>query len=181
MKTVTLGPRGIYNLSVIGTWISVVGSIASIGGAIWAFVQARRAVGAASTATRARDEIIERRKIVEVSQVHSETNKILRVASKVGPSCNERQLQGLDCGEIAREIEEYARFLNEHSSHFTDLFENQAKELCEKLFPDIEKLSEAMTFEEKKSAGKNIYQNINTFLPFVKDLSDDKKERVPTR
>lgn len=167
-------------MSTIQIWISVIGSIASIGGAIWACVEAQNASKSASKAKTVRDEIIERRKLVEVSQVHVETNRILKVVSTVGPACNQQYLRGIKCGSIAKEVEEYSRYINEHSSHFTDLFENKAKELCEQLYPDIEALSEAKTFEEKKSAGKDIYYKINSFMPFVKELSDERKESVAT-
>ncbi|MEZ8093327.1 hypothetical protein ACED51_04505 [Photobacterium swingsii] len=168
-------------MSTIETWISVVGSIASICGAIWAFIEAGKASNAATKAENVKDEIIERRKLVEVSQVYAETSRILKVVSKVGPSCNQSLLRGVNCGTIAKDAEEYSRFINEHSSHFTDFFENKARELCEQLHPFIEGLSEAKTFEDKKAAGKSIYYKINAFMPFVKQLSDDKKENVATK
>lgn len=160
--------------------MSIIGSIASILGAVWAYAEARKAESSATKAETVRDEIIERRKIVEVSQVHTETNRILKVVSTVGPSCNPSYLKGVNCGAIAKDVEEYSRYINEHSSHFTDYFENKAQELCGNLHPDIELLSEAKSFEDKKSAGKSIYYKINSFLPFVKELADSKKEYVIT-
>tara|TARA_B100000780_G_C20985635_1_gene394010 strand:- start:319 stop:816 length:498 start_codon:yes stop_codon:yes gene_type:complete len=158
--------------------ISIVGSIASIGGAIWAFIEAKKSMSAADKAENLRDELINRRKIVEVSQVHSETNRVLSVVSKVGPSCNAKLLKGINCADIAKEVEVYARFILEQSGHFSDLFENKAKELCNDLKDDIESLSEAINFEDKKSYGKSIYYKIQNFIPAVKQLSDEKKERA---
>jgi len=43
----------------------------------------------------------------------------------------------------------------------------------------IEALSKASSFEEKKEAGKKIYNLIYSFLPQVKRLSADKRESVP--
>ena len=167
-------------MSEFESWLSAIGSIASIGGAIWAFTEAKSAAESATKAESVRDEIIDRRKLVEVSQVHAETSRILKVISAVGPACNQSLLRGVNCGTIAKEVEEYSRFLNEHRSYFTEFFENKAKELCEQLNPDIEALSEAKSFEEKKDAGKRIYYKINSFMPFVKELSDEKKEKVST-
>lgn len=163
---------------MIGTWISVIGSIASIGGAIWAFVEARKSSRAATKAEKVRDEIISRRKLIEVSQVHAETARILKIVSTVGPACNPSLLRGVNCGSIAKDVEEYARYINEHSSHFNVFFENKAKELCQDLHPDIEALSEAKSFDDKKAAGKSIYYKIDGFMPFVKELSDERKENV---
>lgn len=163
---------------MIGTWISVIGSIASIGGAIWAFFEARKSSRAATKAEKVRDEIVSRRKLIEVSQVHAETARILKIVSTVGPACNPSLLRGVNCGSIAKDVEEYSRYINEHSSHFNDFFENKAKELCQDLHSDIEALSEARSFEDKKAAGKSIYYKIDSFMPFVKELSDERKESV---
>jgi len=49
------------------------------------------------------------------------------------------------------------------------------------LRPDIEALSEAKSFDNKKAAGKSIYYKIDGFMPFVKEISDARKENVPIR
>jgi len=102
----------------------------------------------------------------------------LSVVSKVGPSCNAKLLKGVNCADIAKEVEVYARFILEQSGHFTDFFENKAKELCDDLKDDIEALSEAVSFEDKKRYGKSIYYKIQNFMPAVKQISDEKKERA---
>lgn len=158
--------------------ISIIGSFASIGAAIWAFLEARKSANAATKAEVLHDELVHRREIVEVSQVHSETKRVLSVISKVGPSCNAKLLKGVNCADIAKEVETYASFIFEQSGHFTDFFENKAKELCEDLKEDIESLSEAVAFEDKKQYGKSIYYKIQNFMPAVKELSDEKRERA---
>lgn len=159
-------------------FISILGSFASIGAAIWAWREAGKASSSATKAEKVRDEIINRRKIVEVSQVHHKTKKILGVISKVGPSCNPKFLTGVDCSGIARDVEEYSQFINEHSSHFTNFFENKATELCSDLRNDIVALSEEKSAVDKKITGTSIYYKINNFLPITKNLADDKKENV---
>lgn len=156
--------------------VSIAGSVASIGGAIWAFVEARNAASSANKAELVRDELIDRRKLVEVSKIFAQTDRILSVVSKIGPSCNPKTLKGVDCTNIAKEIEEYSRSLNSQSAHFSELFGNKARALCNDLKDDIEDLSEVSTSEEKKEVGKKIYYKINEFMPFVKDLADEKQE-----
>lgn len=161
------------------SWLSILGSLASIGGAIWAYVQARRSRTFAEQAKAVRDELVERRKVIEVSKVYIETTRILRLVSKVGPTCTPISIKTVKCHEIAREVEEYTRLLNEQSLHFTNQLENQAQKLYEDLKPDIEALVEANDFESKKNAGKSIYYKIDDFMPLVKTLMDEKKERPP--
>ena len=116
--------------------ISIIGSIASIFGAIWALLEARKAMNAAEKSELLRDELIHRRKMVEVAQVHTETRRVLGVVSKVGPSCNAKLLKGINCADIAKEVEEYASFLLGQSEHFSCFFENEAKQLCNDLRPE---------------------------------------------
>ncbi len=149
-------------MNSIETWISI---IASIGGAVWAFREAKNASLSATQAEKIRDEII------EVSQVYTETSRILKIGSNVGPSCNPSMLKGVNCGNITKDVEEYARFINEHSSYFTDFFENKAKELCASLNGDIEALSEAKSFDDEKEAGKSIYHKINNFMPGIGSIN----------
>ncbi|MFZ5517975.1 MAG: hypothetical protein ACOY90_15120 [Candidatus Zhuqueibacterota bacterium] len=141
-------------------------------------MEARKASTSATKAEILHDELVHRRKMVEVSVVHSETKRVLSVISTVGPSCNAKLLRGVDCSNIAKEVETYTSFILEQSGHFNDFFENKAKELCEDLKADIERLSEAITFEDKKNYGKSIYYKIQNFMPAVKELSDEKRERV---
>ena len=158
--------------------LSILGSVASIGAAIWAFVEAGKAAESASQAVEVRNEMIDRRRLVEVSKVHAKTDRILSVVSKIGPSCNIKKLKGVDFHEIAKEVEEYARYLNEQSSNFSDLFINKASSLCDELKEDIESLSEASDPEAIKDIGKRIYYKINSFMPFVKDLTHERQERT---
>lgn len=158
------------------SWISIAGSVASIGGAIWAYAEAKNSAQSATKAEKIRNELVGRREMIEVSKVHAETVGILRQISDIGPSCTQSSIRGVRVPELAKKVEEYSRFLNEHSGHFNTLFENNAKSLCSKLKPYIEKLSEAQSFEDKKDSGKEIYYLINAFLPQVKELSDGKKE-----
>ncbi len=77
---------------------------------------------------------------------------------------------------IAKEVEEYSRFLNSQSAHFSELFGNKARTLCNDLKGDIEELSEVSVSDKKKEVGKKIYYKINEFMPFVKELTDNKQE-----
>lgn len=157
--------------------LSIAGSVASLGGAIWAFVEARNAAASATKAELVRNELIDRRKLVEVSKVYAQTEQILTAVSKIGPSCNPKTLKGVDCTSIAKEVEEYSRYLNVQSAHFSELFGNKARTLCDDLNKDIEELSEVTSPDKKKEVGKRIYYKINEFMPFVKELADEKQER----
>lgn len=159
--------------------LSILGSIASIAGAVWAFREAQKSAHAATKAESLRDEIVHRRQLLEVSQVYTDTKRILIIVSDVGPSSNPKRLRGVNTAKIAREIEEYTRSLLEQSSHFADIFGNEARSLCESIGPDIEALAEAVTPEDKKEHGKNAYYKIQAFMPIAKQHADGRREQAP--
>jgi hypothetical protein len=159
--------------------LSILGSIASIAGAVWALREARKSADAATKAESLRDEIVHRRKMLEVSQVYADTKRILTIVSDIGPSSNPKRLRGINSAKIAREIEEYARLLLEQSSHFSDNFGNKARALGEDLRPDIEALAEAVTPEDKKEHGKSAYRKIEGFILIAKQHADDRREQTP--
>lgn len=158
--------------------VSIIGSIASIGAAIWAWYEASDSKKSANKARTIKNELIDHRELAELANVHNETHRILKIVSKVGPSCTPSGIRGVKGAEIAKEVEEYSRFINEHGSHFHNFFDNQARELCEGLRPLIEHLAAAKSFDEKRSAGTQIYDLINTFLPEAKNSADRKKEKT---
>ena len=160
------------------SWLSILGSVASLGGAAWSLYQAKAAETFASKAESIKNEIVQHRVIVEVSHVYLESSRILKLASQVGPTCTKKSARGLDVTNIAKSIEEYARFINEHSGHFNAKFRNAATELCNNLRTCIEELAEAEGYEAQKDAGKKIYYLIDAFMPIVKQVADDKREHV---
>lgn len=161
------------------TFLSIIGSIASIFGAIWALVEARKAARSADAAERVSRELIDRRKLAEVAQIHSEIRRVLGVVAKVGPTSTPQLVKGVNCADIAREVETFATMLLEQGSHFSDIYSDRASQLRSDLKLDIEGLSEATTFETKKCHGKSIYYKIENFTPVVKQLADAKRENPP--
>jgi len=89
------------------SWLSILGSVASVGAAIWAFIEARNASRDATKAEAVKNELIQRRTMVEVSHVYAESSRILKLASQVGPTCTKKSTRGLDVSSIAKSIEEY--------------------------------------------------------------------------
>lgn len=156
-------------------FLSIVGSIASIFGAIWALKEAKDAARSADLAERARRDMVDRRHLAEVAQVHAEIHRILNLVARVGPTSTVQRMKGVNCADIAREVEAFVAMLLERGSHFSDLYGDRAAELRNDLRTDIEGLAEAKTFDDKKRFGRSIYYKIENFTPVVKELSDAKQ------
>lgn len=160
------------------TFLSIVGSIASIFGAAWAFMEAKKAARSASAAERVRQELVNRRELAEVAQIHSEIKRVLGVIARVGPTSTPQHVKGVNCADIAGEVQAFIAMLLEQRNHFSDFYSDRATELRNELKMDIEGLAEARAFEDKKRFGKSIYYKIENFTPVVKQLSDAKQEHA---
>jgi hypothetical protein len=158
--------------------VGFIGSITSIGGGYWAFLEAKKSKNAAKKSERIRDEFVSSRKMIELSYVYQETKRILTVVAKVGPSSTERLVKGVKGEDIASAVQDYMGLILEQNEHFTGPYKNRAKELCDDLQIDVEALSESMSFEDKKKFGKSIFYKIQSFMPIVKKISDEKKDQV---
>lgn len=158
-------------------FFSITASIISIIAAFISWARANNAKKYSEVAISVRDEMRERRGMIELSKIHSETNKILQIASEIGPTSTSKSLRGKNPTLIAKQVEEYSRFLNEHNRHFDEPFSNLARTLCDELGIDIENLANANNSDEIKTAGKSIYSKINDFLPHTKNYADGERER----
>jgi hypothetical protein len=160
----------------VAWWIGLIGSVASIAAAIWAFVEAKKASEAAEEAERFRNEIVNRRRIVESSGVYRETKRILATLSKVGPSSDSIKSKGISGSNLADEVREFVLLLNEHRQDFPESLKTSVNTLIEETKEDIRLLAEATTFASKRTAGTSIYYKILGLVPAIKALADEKRE-----
>jgi len=159
------------------TFISIAGSIASIFGAIWSVREAKKAKRSADAAEQIRKELVGRRSLAEVAQIQSEIRRILGVVARVGPTSTPQLIKGVNCADVAREVESFVAVLLERRNHFTDIYSDRATELRNEIKLAIEGLAEAKSFEDKKRHGKTIYYAIENFAPVVKQLADSQQDR----
>ncbi|MBA3769510.1 MAG: hypothetical protein H0X08_03260 [Blastocatellia bacterium] len=152
--------------------------MASIGAAIWAFVEARKAGKFASTVERIKDELVSRRNLVEVSQVYREANRAIAALTAVGPSCTSSSVRGLNCSLIAAQVLEFVTFLNTHRAGLPEALRPKVNLLVLETKKEVSLLAEAKTFEAKKSAGTAIYYKIASLMPEIKVLADEKNEDI---
>jgi hypothetical protein len=149
--------------------ISIIGSVASIGSAIWAFIEAKKAKNAASEIKKYRSEIETRIESSSLQRIYEEIKRILYKVSSFGPSSNATSVRGKNAQDVAKEVEEFARILLESSVHFRDFYSKEAIRISCKSLPNLIKgLAEADSFNDKKKHGSEIYQIIESLLPIIK-------------
>jgi len=150
----------------------VIGAVASIGCAIWAFFEAKSARKAAKGIQKYHTAIEKRIEATAINKIHDQTKLLLQKVSCVGYSSTEVSIKGLNQQDIAREVEEYARLLREHMNHFNDAKTKQKIcKLCNELPTHIKGLAAATTFLDTKRYGSEIYRLIDSILPFTRATS----------
>ncbi|HCE9325934.1 TPA: hypothetical protein NH024_001109 [Pseudomonas aeruginosa] len=159
-------------------WLGVVSSIASIGSAIWAWKEAKDSAKAATKAEQIHSRMINHRHIAEANQVLFATRSALQSVSAIGPSCALRHMRGLDTRGISRHLEGYCQTLNEHSYLFSDALDNSALKLSTELLKEVTIIANSESLDDVKAAGSRAFLSINRFMPLIKDLSDERREKI---
>jgi hypothetical protein len=158
--------------------ISVLGSIASVGAAIWAFIEARKSMAAASKAETIKNEMIDRRQLVEASKIHSETERVISKVSQIGPASRVAVLSGINIDDILNEVQGYSTFIIAQSEQYDDKFKRAVKKLNTDLQANIAELSKSTLEEDYKRIGTQIFNALQGFLPTAKSLADGRRENV---
>jgi hypothetical protein len=163
------------------SFLSIIGSLASLFGAFWSLREAGKAKRSADKAEHVRQELADRRQLAEVAQVQQELKRLLASVAKVGPASTQQLMKGLNCAAIASEVQAFLATLIEQRGRFSDHFDERVARLRADVKSDIESLAAARTFEERKRHGKNIYYALEKFAPVLKQLSDAKLDQASRR
>jgi hypothetical protein len=166
------------NSEIIFGVVGIIGTIASIIGAIISISNAKKAAKSATEVELFKTQISNQKKMLEVVQVYERTDRIMEDISVIGLSATLTSIRGLDCSRIAKQLEDYLRFLEVNTSYYKDVNGNRAKELCNFLEGAIPVLSDLLTDQEKLNKGREIYRKIQSFRQKAKEISDLNKEEI---
>ncbi|WP_312905159.1 hypothetical protein [Stutzerimonas nitrititolerans] len=87
-------------------------------------------------------------------------------------------MRGLDTRGISRHLEGYCQTLNEHSYLFSDALDNSALKLSTELLNEVTIIANSESLDDVKAAGSRAFLSINRFMPLIKDLSDERREKI---
>lgn len=157
------------------TALTVIGTVASVGGAGVAIWQAGLSKSAASRAEDARDELIERRETAELAQLQVVFKKALRSMEKYGPGSVPTSISGVSQANDAADVQELIIVLREHRAHFGTSFMNEADALCGRITPLLDEFAKAAV-EELRNRGGRVFLELSTFSAVIKKRLDKKRE-----
>ena len=155
------------NILKFCTWVEVLAVSASLLGAIFSIL-------AALKARKYKNEIINRRKMLESHDLMRETKKIMRELSAIGLASNLHRVQGIDSQQVVFRVKEYAELVAENSDKASDLLP-----LSKHLIGEAMSLSDAASPQDIKDIAQAIYLEIHDKVPSIKKLSDSSMEKNP--
>lgn len=156
-------------------WLSIAGSIASIGGAIWAWREAVRSSNSATRAEQIKTQMINQRKTSELSElkplVLEATNCVKRystqmVSSFVGANFLSKE-------DEAAKIQTLLNKIVEFSDYFSEDFANQ---FFETSHSSLQSFLGASTPEDTKKYGMDLHKQMVDFSSVLRKQLTEKKE-----
>jgi len=154
--------------------ISIIGTLVTIGCAAGSIYGWRKSKAEATKAELAVKSIKHNREIGTVSILHSETQKILIVLSKIGPATHADRIKGLNTDDIASSANEFLTFLTEktHDIAIRDKLGINLDEFCNEFKDNIVELADSITPEGKLRAGRKLHEKASQLLPLTRKLAD---------
>ena len=158
------------------TIFSVIGTFASLGGAVVAIWQAAQSRSAADEADRIRSQLVGHRETSELTQVQGLCKKALKSMEKYGPGSVPSSLAGVSQGSDAVNLQEFVFCLKEQREHFGLGQSNEADQFYDVIMPVLDAFAQATTPNELRKNGTLILSHLGSISATIKRLLDSKLE-----
>ena len=164
----------------IETIASILASLVSVGAGVWSLFEARRSAKSASKAESVKEELIDRKHLVEMSNLHKETERILSKLSAIGPSARVATLQSVDLDVLFAEIIVYSDLIASFDLRLDEAAKEHARLLNADPHKYMTELSDTVTSDSYKQSGTALYLSVQNFLPIAKNIADFSWDSVNT-
>lgn len=160
-----------------GLVITVIGTGASIWGAIISLKQARAAKASADEASRVHGQLVNQRKTSELAELKVHCEKAIKCMEKYGPSSAPTSVRGVRSKSDADEVQNLILEANKIKGAF---LKGEVDVFVSKVTPLLEKFVDPAQTASVKLNGQTILMEISSFLSVVKASLDSKREHVET-
>lgn len=151
---------------------SILASMVSIGAGIYSFVYAKRSFNSASEVRKIKTAIVGRRKLVEMSQLHKETESILKRIAAIGPAARLQAIDTVNIGSLLEDLSGYSSILANNYLQLEPLAAEHARKLNDDLHDYMNRLSATTSLGEQKDIGSTMYLSVQGFLSITKNIVD---------
>jgi len=158
--------------------IAIIGTVASIIGAVISVWQAKSSRKSAFEANQVKLQLLHHRKTSELAQLLALCRKAQVTMTKYGPASTQNSLQGVVPHNDAKEVQDFILFLKENRGYFQRRPGNDADSFCEDVNLLISKMVQSDNIENLRSTGTEILLKINSMLSIIRKKLDHKQEKV---
>lgn len=161
-----------------GLVITVVGTVASLWGAVISLKQAKAAKESADEAGRVRGQLINQRKTSELSELKVHCERTIKCMEKYGPSAAPASVRGVRSKPDADEVQNLILEANKIKEAF---LKGEVDVFVSKVTPLLERFVNPAESANVKLNGQAILMESSSFLSVVKVILDAKRENVDIR
>ncbi|RZQ54926.1 hypothetical protein C1E23_01175 [Pseudoalteromonas phenolica] len=154
---------------------NIVGTFASIGSAIWAFVEARKSRDAASQAENVKTQIINQRKTAELSELNPLLTEAVNCCKHYTTS-GSSSLIGVELNKKENEAAKIQSLLDkiiEYSEYFPNGFATEFYELTDE---SLQEFLNSESAEDIKKHGKQLHRQLINFSSILRKSITEMKE-----
>lgn len=156
--------------------LTIVGTVASIGGAWVSIDQAGKSRTAAEESKKVRAQLIDHRKTSDLAHVQSLCKKAQKSMEKYGPGSVPSSLVGIEPGNDASDVQEFIMTIREHRAYFGNKSPNEADEFCDVITPLLDDFAQTSNPKGLRDHGKQIVVHLANIASIIKRHLDAKKE-----
>lgn len=157
--------------------LSVLGSIASILGAIWAWKEATSSKKSANQAKKIKDQLISHRKTSELVELQSLLNTAILAFKKYGVT-NSTSLMGSNHNSDAQLSLDFIHKLKEFREYFEAKSGNVADNLYDEINAELARFKNVNNSQKISTHGTSILNSLVSFSPLLKREATLQKEHT---
>lgn len=157
--------------------VGVVGSFASIIGAVLSIKAESNAKTHAETAESIKNEILARQKTTELAEILYESKKIQKSFVKYSTAQTQSALSGVSFEKDAQELRDFISKINENRALLEKTAEIKAAEVYKSLNSLLDEYCSNNTIQNKREKGKLIVRNIDEIIFKLRKSIDNRNEK----
>ncbi|MBN2604154.1 MAG: hypothetical protein JXA91_08490 [Candidatus Thermoplasmatota archaeon] len=157
--------------------LTIIGTVASLIGAIISVKQADNAKQSATEANKIKKQLINTRKTSELAQIQADCKRAQKAMEKYGPGSIPSSLAGTNPEHDAMEVQSFLSSLKEHRSYFdAGARKNIADDFYDTVMPILSQFSQSNDPKKLKKYGTQIKTNLDTISSNIKCNLDERRE-----
>ncbi len=163
-------------MDVMGILVTIIGTIASLFGAYIAFNEAKKAKSSAEKAEEMRNAIATEQRKISLSELLTETKKIMTVTIKMATSANpEKKLSGLNYQKSIDQVRKYIDVLKENSHYISYEKRKEVEQEYTTIETKLVELAKETNQIKKYEIGDDIHKSMGELVKIIKPELDIKQ------